>query len=194
MNSRAGLGLVLAGSLFGLGFMAGQLARRQEPAALRIEAGPRLALDLSPKGEAGTVRAPAIRREKQQTPAPVPPELGTQLQTVTATLPALEPGARFHLATFGRIEADRLQLRPVAWLDGPQGARIPFEASTTEAPVSLPLQSRQAPRLSASVFVQVSPARIDPGAMVQRDWGAWRVTAGATRAGAFFGVGILWKL
>lgn len=173
------------------GFFAGMWVRKPAPSVVRIEAGPKLERDLSPKGEVGTVKASRVTPGPQRVPVAVPRDLGVQLQTTTAILPALEAGARFQLATFGQVEGERLSLRPVAWLEGVQGGRIPFEVSTTKAPISLPLGGARA-RWSASLLVVASHDRLEPCALVQRDWGRVRITAGALPSGVLAGVGWTW--
>lgn len=173
------------------GFFAGTWTRKPAPSLVRIEAGPKLERDLSPIGEVGTVKASRVTPGPQRAPVAVPRDLGVQLQTTTAILPALEAGARFNLATFGQVEGERLSLRPVAWLEGVQGVRIPFEVETTEAAVSLPLGASRG-RWSASLLVMASRDRLEPCALVQRDWGRVRITAGAAPSGVLAGVGWTW--
>ena len=190
MKVPVSIGITLALGFVG-GFFAGTWARKPSPSLIQIKAGPQPERDLSPKGEVGTVKASRIVQAAQHAPVKVPPDLGVQLQTTVAVLPALEAGARFQVATFGRMDGDRLALRPVAWLEGVQGGRIPFEVVTTEAPTTLSLQGVR-PRWSASLLAVATRAPVEPCAMVQRDWGRMRITAGATPTGVLAGVGLCW--
>lgn len=187
----APLVVVLALGFVG-GFFVGGLSRKPAASTVQIRSGNTVERDLSPKGEVGTVKATAISQAPQKVPVPVPPELGTQLQTTVGVLPALEAGARFHVATFGQVEGNRLQLRPVAWVEGPQGVRVPFEGATTETPIELPIQTTTAPRWSVSLVLVGTGERVEPGAMVQHDRGGFRFTGGATRRSVLVGVGVFW--
>lgn len=182
-------------ALFLAGFAVGRIQPHQ-PALLEVSSGPRPEVDLSPAKEPKTILAPAIKPGKPEKPPVSDPGrlviFGEQVSTTTATLPATDAGARFHLATFAKMEANRLSLRPVAWLESPQGARLPFEASTTEAPVSFSLQTAAAPRWSASLVVLATRERIEPGAMIQHDRGPVRFTLGGTRTSALVGFGLTW--
>ncbi len=139
--------LALLAALGG-GFVAGRWSiPRGKPIPLVV--GPSRALpehDLSPAGQVRTVIVTRVVPGKPAAPpAAVPPELGQQLQTTDTTLAA----GVLHDALFGQVDAGRLVLRNVQWLDTPTGPGTLGDTRTTSAPVSLLLPARPRPPAGA---------------------------------------------
>lgn len=192
------IGYALASlALFFGGFFLGR-SRGQEPAALIVRNGEKPEINLSPKGsEQKTILAPAIHPGKPEKP-PISDQAnqveGEHLSTTTTTTQDAAPaGSRFQLAIYGKSEAGTLALRPVVWLESPQGQRMPIEATTTEQTVKLAIQTQPRPTWAASLLVDLEKGqRPRTMVMVQHDREPWRFSLGAAKHRAILGIGVCW--
>ncbi|HJV39989.1 MAG TPA: hypothetical protein VJ549_00560 [Geothrix sp.] len=194
MTLRTGLLAILLAALGG--FVGGRWSiPRGEP--ITIPVGPTRPLparDISPKGEVRTVVVTrVIPGPPAAPPAPVPAELGQQLQTTDTPLPLLPQGAVLHDAIFGKVDDGRLVLRNVQWLDGPAGRMSLPEVTTTAAPVTLSLPAPPAPpRWAVVPLLGRQDGRLVYGAMGQAWWGPWGASVGRVGTVDIVGVGVRW--
>ena len=183
--------LALLAALGG-GFVAGRWSiPRGKPLPLVV--GPSRALpehDLSPAGQVRTVIVTRMMPGKPAAPpAVVPPELGQQLQTTDTTL----SGGVLHDALFGQVDAGRLVLRNVQWLDTPTGPGTLGDTRTTSAPVSLLLPAPPAPpRWGAVALAGLQNGRLVYGGALEYWRGPVGLQAGAVGDVIFAGAGVRW--
>lgn len=183
-------------AVFLCGFGLGWKARTPKPVPPLVvgHAAPKPEQDLSPKGKARTVVAPAVvQGAPKPPPVPAPADFGQHLATTTTELPELPTGGTFHAATFATLEGTNLRLRTLEWLDTPEG-RAPLGATqTTERITTLALpQAPPPPRWGASLLLAPQQGRPAYGGLLQRSWGPITGTVGHVAGVTFAGVGGRW--